>query len=190
MQKDTGADDYSLAFDANTEEGMVKYVNIPRTLETVAEIDTCNAVFKLLCYYPTQNTYMPFDLLAAELVETLSADYLKTWISFNATSGDFEAEFYQDEIDIFRPIFNEGGIDAMKFMVIGTVPGSQLMGPTIPDTDKVVAEFKIIFIDNTVVETCADNVLSVAGKTYADPNGAQRANVLEYQVPTKENLPA
>jgi hypothetical protein len=42
------------------------------------------------------------------------------------------------------------------------------MGPEVNDANKVVAEFKIIFIDNTVVETCGTNVLSKSGKTYAD----------------------
>jgi len=42
------------------------------------------------------------------------------------------------------------------------------MGPLVPDSDKVVAEFKIILIDATVVETCKDNVLSKTGKTYVD----------------------
>jgi hypothetical protein len=39
-------------------------------------------------------------------------------------------------------------------------------------------------IDNTVVETCADNVLSKTGKTYLD--GTQRENIIEYQVPKKD----
>jgi hypothetical protein len=58
------------------------------------------------------------------------------------------------------------------------------MGPTVADANKVVAEFKIILIDNTVVETCADNVLSKTGKTYLD--GTQRENLIEYQVPKKD----
>jgi hypothetical protein len=39
-------------------------------------------------------------------------------------------------------------------------------------------------IDNTVVETCADNILSKTGVTYKDQ--AQRDNTLTYQVPTKD----
>jgi hypothetical protein len=58
------------------------------------------------------------------------------------------------------------------------------MGPEVADANKVVAEFKIILIDNTVVETCADNVLSKTGKTYLD--GTQRENIIEYQVPKKD----
>jgi hypothetical protein len=46
------------------------------------------------------------------------------------------------------------------------------MGPTIPDSQKIVAEFSIVLIDNTVVETCADNNLAKTGVTYKD--GVQR----------------
>jgi hypothetical protein len=52
------------------------------------------------------------------------------------------------------------------------------MGPTVADSNKVVAEFSIILIDNTVVATCADNILSKTGVTYKDK--VQRDNTLVY----------
>jgi hypothetical protein len=169
VKKDTGAQDLKLAFDANSEDGMWKHVEIPRTLETIAEIDTCNAVFKLLIFSSAHGDYVVFDELKKDMEAELGG-ILSSWIHFNSTTGDLEAMFYQEDIDPLRVFFNDAttGEATMKFHVVGTVPGSIVMGPEIDDSAKVVADFTIVFIDNTVVETCASNVLSKTGKTYVD----------------------
>jgi hypothetical protein len=186
VKKDTGASNVPLAFDANSEDGQFKKIYIPRTLETLAERDNCNAVFKLLAYDKTSSNYVVWDELRASLENALGGKYLESKLKFNSTTGDLEAIFYQSDIEALRTQFITGNDNeaSIKFKVIGTVPGSVVMGPEVADANKVVAEFKIILIDNTVVETCADNVLSKAGKTYLD--GTQRENLIEYQVPKKD----
>jgi hypothetical protein len=106
VTKDTGAQDLKLAFDANSEDGLVKYVEIPRTLETIAEIDTCNAVFKLLIYSSAHGSYVVYDELKKDLEAELGG-ILSSWIHFNSTTGDLEAAFYQVDIEPLREFFND-----------------------------------------------------------------------------------
>jgi hypothetical protein len=184
VQKDTQTEDISLAFDANSEDGKIRHISIPRTLETIAVIEECNAVFKMLIWDSRTYTYMVWDELAVSLQWDLNG-VLRSTIDFDYKTGDFEATFYHEDFEYIRARFADGdGTFNMWFQIIGTVPGSLLQGPTTPDTQKVVAEFRIKLIDETVVETCKDNVLSKLGRTVADGNS--RANVLTYNVPTKD----
>jgi hypothetical protein len=104
VQKDTQTSDISLAFDANTEGGRVRHISIPRTLETIAVIEECNAVFKMMIWDSQTYTYLVWDQLASSLQSELNGTLLST-VDFDYKTGDFEATFYLDDFEYIRDRF-------------------------------------------------------------------------------------
>jgi hypothetical protein len=121
-------------------------------------------------------------------------------VHFNETTADFRFELWNRDIEELTARFTDAntGEVAVKFEARAIVPGSTKQGVTGADGDIVTREFKVIVVDNTLVETCSTNSLSISDTSYMQPDitrdseythtvpASTAAAALELQIPARK----
>jgi hypothetical protein len=104
-------------------------------------------------------------------------------VEFNSTSGDFNATFFYEDVNFLKGtrFTDSDGNVAMKWRIVAIMPGSTIHGPAANKDELIFAEFKIVIIDDTDVQSCLNNELI---KFDTDIYDEFRADEFTYQINT------
>jgi hypothetical protein len=95
------------------------------------------------------------------------------------TDGNFNAGFLKDDVELLRPIFTDSvtGKAYMDLRIKAGIVGSDIIGPA--NIDALLSkDFKIEFVSNEKVATCASATLAMDSMTFHEPE--QRPPFVDY----------
>jgi hypothetical protein len=164
-----------------------QYVYISHAMETSSATKNCNAMYRLLGWDSNANDFVDwFDLV--EDFDTEVPHHFHSWIDFSADTGDFEAEFFYEDLNVLkgtRFTDAEGNV-AMKFRILSIMPSSIIHGPATEIDQLIYAEFKITLVADDDVVTCADN--TIIQYPECEKTGERReTDNFEYEIAMKDD---
>jgi hypothetical protein len=168
--------DFSVSFneDDQWKDVQAKQPIVIRVNDTTKEQE-CKVFYKLYAMNEETGKYMEWQAFAAELEAQFGM--LESHVSID-TYGNFEAGFTKDDIEKLRDVFTDANGEAsMKLRVKAGIVGSDIIGPANLDALKS-KDFKIEFISNDKVATCASASLAMDSMTKYEPE--QRGASVDY----------
>jgi hypothetical protein len=160
-------------------------VHVDSTLESTSSVHGCAPAYKLYAFSPYTNAWITWDKLVAQMENEVSTGKLQSRVHFNEYTGDFNGNFFKPEIVELTSTFTTAGKTSIKYKTKSVIPGSTAAGPSeLQSGTPPEAEFEIVILDDTSVDSCKTNKLTVGSRT--TKSSTDRASTLSYQIPLKD----
>jgi hypothetical protein len=163
---------------------------VAQTERTVANTTGCFPQYriKVLNTGTSPAAYVYWDDLVADLKLSYPTHEFTSVLNFETSAAELHVSLSYSDFETVKSRFTDAaGEVAMLFRVASFMPGSDVQGASLPDTQLIHADFKVVVVASDKVNECADLGLIDTG---ADHDGDYRYEdgkwSVEYQIATSD----